>query len=361
MGQLIFRALVIIFVGGIVLAGEPAISAWQPTRPALPLGILYISPADDYRRDLILLDPTTGSSRSLLNEGGLEYYAIRPDGTQIAYSHNTPDNTADIWILDVSSGISYPVTGCVRAYCHSPAWSPDGSQIVYEREDRLPEGELESRIWIVDLATLESRLLLDDPQLVGSAPIWAGQRIAWFDKRVPGIRVLNTGDGTMQVISTMQDVVGSFSPDGTQLVYPVLRQGALGTQFYTHLNLVNLDTEELTSLSGPDDAPVEDVLGYWSPDGQRILILRRYLDTRYTAGIQIYDLDPATGDAEPLIVDADINHSGVSFQGRQILYHQYPLSGSGPEVWLYDMDNGERTQIAVNAFLPHWLAQTTQP
>jgi Tol biopolymer transport system component len=165
----------------------------------------------------------------------------------------------------------------------------------------------------------------------------------------------------MQVISTMQDVVGSFSPDGTQLVYPVLRQGALGTQFYTHLNLVNLDTEELTSLSGPDDAPVEDVLGYWSPDGQRILILRRYLDTRYTAGIQIYDLDPATGDAEPLIVDADINHSGVSFQGRQILYHQYPLSGSGPEVWLYDMDNGERTQIAVNAFLPHWLAQTTQP
>ncbi len=212
----------------------------------------------------------------------------------------------------------------------------------------------------MDLNTLAPRLLFDDPALLGADPAWSGdgRRVAAFDASLPGVRVRDLVTGEDAVIPSEEGVSGVFSPDGRFLVYPVLARGALGPQFYTQLELVDLTTRVVTSLSGGNDAPVEDRGAAWSPDGTRLLVARRYLDERYTPGQQIYLLDVETGEAEPLVVDARYNHAAVSWDpsGERILFQRFALqeADARPEIWMLDLTTNEVRRIVENAFLPAW-------
>ena len=346
-------------LGGMALSGEPA----SLTHRTLA-GVVYLAPSDGYPRNLVLTDLDSGNSVQLTEaEDGVEDFAVSPDGSQIAYAHNDPDGTADIWVLRLRDGVTYPVTNCVKAICHAPAWKPDGSQIAYQRTEVGigAAGTSASRAWIVDLATLQTRLLFDDPQILGAQPAWdpTGRRIAVFDDSEPGIRVHDFVTQSDTIIESGQDVVGAFSPDGTRLVYPVLVRGALGQQFYTHLEMADLDALTRTSLSGPDDAPVEDGSAVWSPDGTKLLVARRALDEHFTPGKQIVLLDVATGEVTPLVVDASYNHAGMGWDaaGRQIVFQRFSLveENARPEVWVVDLHTGALRQVAENAFLPAWV------
>ena len=326
---------------------------------------VFLAPSDAYQRNVFMADLQTGDILQLTTaEHGVEDYAVSPDGGQIAYSRNNPDGTADIWVRDLLNDADRPLTQCIDALCHAPAWKPDGTQIAYQREDYgagLDAGIGPSRVWIVDLATLDTRLLFDDAQILGVEPIWSpdGRRIAVFDASIPGIRIHDYDANTDVVIETAQGVVGQFSPDGTRLVYPVLVRGLIGQEFYTRLEMADLDTLSRRSISGDEDAPVEDSSAAWSPDGTRLVIARRYLDGRFTAGKQIYLLDPDTGQAEPLVVDPAYNHSAMHWDasGRRIVFQRFLLDApeAQPEIWTVDVETREIAQIAENAYLPAWV------
>jgi Tol biopolymer transport system component len=216
-------------------------------------------------------------------------------------------------------------------------------------------------VWLVDVGTAQSQLLFDDPQQLGADPLWSpdGRRIAIYDAAAGGIRVrdLQTGQETL-LVSEPGDT-GAFAPDGTRLVYPFLVRGALGQEFYTHLALADLNADTQASLSGEQDAPVEDAFAAWSPDGTRLALARRYLDERYTAGKQIYLLDVSSGAATPLIVDAACTHAAPQWDpsGRWIVYQRFALNdpNAQPEIWVFDTQTGQTQLLAENAFFPAWL------
>jgi Tol biopolymer transport system component len=112
-------------------------------------------------------------------------------------------------------------------------------------------------------------------------------------------------------------------------------------------------------ISGPGGAPVDDGEGIWSPDGQQLLVTRRYLDNRYTTGRQIYLLNLDTSVAQPLVVDPAYYHANVSWDaaGQRIIFQRYPLqqAGARPSVWTYDLATGELRQVADNAMMPQWI------
>jgi Tol biopolymer transport system component len=255
-----------------------------------------------------------------------------------------------------------PLTDCVKARCTAPAWHPGGTQIAYQRADTNPAtGRTEPRVWVVNVVTAQSHLLSPDLQAHGATPVWdpTGQRVAFFDETVPGIRILKLTTGSEVVIENPHGAVGSFSPDGSRLVYPVITRGALGETFYTHLDIVTLDEMTIERISGNADAPVEDVFAGWSPDGSRLLVARRYLDERYTSGTQLYALDVESGQAEPLVVDPAYNHAAMAWDatGRWIVFQRFSLAEAGaqPEIWLYDSAHGESMRVAENAFLPAFV------
>lgn len=327
--------------------------------------VAYIGPSDAYVRYIYMTDPATGDLYQLtVAEDGIEDFAVSPNGSAIAYTQNNPGSTADIWVLDLMTNMTRQVTNCVDAICSRPAWKPDGTQLLYQREDfntGLDTGLGQARAWIVDLSTLETGLLFADSSLLGFEPHWSpdGSRIAVFDTTLPGIRVHSFDTGSDVIIESMQGTTGQFSPDGTRLVYPVLVRGAWSQEFYTHLEMVDFETEQRTRLSGPEESPVEDGYAVWSPDGQSLLVARRYLDERFTPGKQIYRLDVATGEAEPQVVDASYNHSAMQWDavGRRIVFQRFPVESQAgrPEIWTYDTETGELVQVAANAFLPAWV------
>lgn len=347
--------------------GRPAQEAARANLP----GVLFLGPADAYARTLYLARPDTGAITPLLGQPlSLEDFAAAPDGTQVAFTQNNDDGTADLWLLDVRSGTTRRLTHCVQARCSSPAWHPDGTQIAYQRQDfgALSQGAAQAtRVWVVDVGTAQSRLLFDDPQQLGADPLWSpdGRRMAIYDAAAGGIRVYDLQTGASALLISEPGDTGAFAPDGARLVYPFLVRGALGQEFYTHLALADLNADIQVSLSGEQDAPVEDAYAAWSPDGTRLAVARRYLDGRYTAGKQIYLLDVATGAATPLVVDAAYTHAAPQWDpsGRWIVYQRFALDRSDalPEVRVYDTQTGQARLLAENAFFPAWLPAPPEP
>jgi len=327
--------------------------------------VVYLGPAHGTIRNLMLVDLDSGQTSQITqSETGVEDFAVSPDGRAIVYTENNLDHTSDLWLLDVLAGESRALTRCVDAVCSAPAWVPDQSGIVYQRQEfntGQAVGSGVARAWIVDPETLHTGLLFDDPQWLGAAPVWSpdGRRVAVYDVEAGGIRVHDVQDGTDTIILSQVGSAGVFSPDGTRLVYPVLVRGAVGEVFYTHLELVDFAAGERTRLSGELDAAVEDGGAAWSPDGARLVVARRYLDERHTLGRQLYLVYPASGAVSPLVVEPDYTHAAMHWDssGRYVVYQRFSVldPNTQPEVWLVDAVTGETRQVAADAFFPAWL------
>lgn len=326
---------------------------------------VYLAPADEFAQNLYMTDLQTGEENQLTaSEYGVEGFAVSPDGSKIAYTQSEQDRSANIWILDLITQTTYPITNCIDARCSAPSWKPDATQIAYQREDYnmgTGIGRSTSRAWIVDLNTLQTQLLFADTQILGVSPTWSptGQAIAVFDASIPGIRIHDYSTGEDLFIETVQEIVGWWSPDGQTLIYPVLVRGRSGSQFYSQLERAALDTGSIIRVSGPEDAPVEDGEGVWSPDGQRVAVTRSYLDDRYTLGKQIYLLDVKTGEVEPLVVDSSYYHAGLHWDssGQRLVFQRYPLqqADARPSIWVYDLATAQLQHVAENAMVPQWI------
>jgi Tol biopolymer transport system component len=78
---------------------------------------------------------------------------VSPDGRRIAYSNYIPGNCRrQMWILDAQSGADYRLTWEGGA---EPAWSPDGTLIVYVKEDATKSDSRLGTLWIMDSMTGE--------------------------------------------------------------------------------------------------------------------------------------------------------------------------------------------------------------
>lgn len=330
--------------------------------------VLYLSPSTSPQRNLMSYDLNTGEVQQLTDtEFGVADYAISPDGKLIAYSIYNQDGSADIWLYDVKTGSTRQLTNCANAFCAAPSWHPDGTRIAYEREDYNSSlGVVGARrIWVVDINSVQSTTLFQDSQIVGHSPTFSpsGNRIALFSTNPPGIMVYDFVSGESAIIDSMQGIVGSFSADGTKLIYPILVRGAMGDTFYTQLEGLEvsgaLSEGRRYRITGDPSAPIEDIQGFWNPDGVHIALARRYLDDRYTFGAQIYLLNTETNEVEPLVYEESYTHGGLEWSpdGNLLVYQRFnhEVSGSKPEIWYYNMTTKESVKVTDDAFLPGFL------
>ncbi len=190
---------------------------------------------------------------------------LSPDGRQIAFSLAQPasGDDWDIYLINVDG------TGLTNLTDHPefdgwrPAWSPDGSQIVFfsTRDDPIND-----EVYAINVDGTNVRRLTNNPADDAIAT-WSpdGTRIAWETNREGDFDIwIMDADGTNPTALTVDpadDEWPAWSPDGTKIAFDTWRDG--NREIY----VINIDGSGLANLTvdpGWDSAPA------WSRDGSKI-------------------------------------------------------------------------------------------
>lgn len=333
----------------------------------LPNANLWLLPVDE-----------GGAPQPLTDEPlGLYDYAVSADGAAIAYSVRREDQGLDLRRLDTATGEVTDLLACPGQACLSPAFSPDGRWLAYQRHDLVPglsPGELTqgaSQVWVHSLA---DPALPDRPigEVGGRFPRWSpDSRLAYLDTTRAAIAVHDLDTGGVTYVPNVSGDVGTWSPDGAALVFSELffpehvhaadeteaeHEAAVST-FYTYLVRVEVATNAAVDLSG--EAAVDDGSPSFSPSGAWLAFGRKTLrDAQWTPGRQLWLMRPDGSQAYALTDDPLYNHSAFRWSpdSRTLAYHRFNVAEPGlpAEIWAVDVSDSQPRRL-VEGFLPEWL------
>jgi dipeptidyl aminopeptidase/acylaminoacyl peptidase len=243
---------------------------------------------------------------------------ISPDGKHVVYEQSRTDWEAnafqtDLWMGDIATGETHPLTTMGNPGASSAKWSPDGQWIAFlsGRTASLPNSPKDKRqIYILPVSGGEAQQLTKMEQGVGSFD-WApdSKRIA-FTAEVPETKAMKDRKesfGDYQVIHadyemahlwlidlpsnysaqpsasgviltpadpkqlTKEDTFTvndfSFSPDGTRIAFSASRDPdliSMGTSTIYTVGVADGTVKKLIETPGPATNP------HWSPDGSEI-------------------------------------------------------------------------------------------
>jgi hypothetical protein len=349
----------------------------SPARRGAMIAYLYPATGDVPNLWLAPLNDPSEAQQITFSAMGIYDFDVSYDGNSIAYSmRDEVKRMRDIYLLDLQTGKSRQITFCAdeSSECYTPAFHPDGRAFAYIRSTiDETSGYGAPRIWLSDLSSNTVRSLATDSQLIGHSPEWSldGNTIAFFSGDVanPGVMVYNfnpqtSEEATLNFVPAYNGSVGSLSPNGQSLIFPDMVNR--GEQFYTYLKIVDFSQSPPTfhNLTDPNDE-IDDSEVQFHPDGTRATLVRRYTDERWTRGYQLYDIDVATGNIFPLLVDERYTHHSFSWDstGENLLMQRLQLlmddgsinNEARPEIWVLNIETGSLSKIAESGYLPRWV------
>jgi len=334
--------------------------------------------------------------RRLTNLSGLEEFpTLSPDGQLLAFVHRA-GSKSDIWVQRAGSRRPIDVTADCKGESYSPAfspdgrliaygsqcgdggiflmgatgedvrrltkfgthpaWSPDGKTIFYSTELIIrPYGRLgTSAIWAVDVATGNSRMLLDE-DAIQPAVSPHGLRIAYWGLPTGGsqrdiwtmpVKGLAKGERPVPVT---QDLPVDWNPiwsnDGRELYFLSNRDGVM--------NMWRVPIDEATGKTlGPpvaDRLPAREVGGIaLSGDGRRLA----YVDRQQT-----FSFDRLTFDAQGRLVGKpeevyqsalEVADFDVSPDGKTIIFDA--RGAAQEDIYLMDTEGKGVRQVTDDPF-----------
>ena len=200
---------------------------------------------------------------------------ISPDGSRVAVvKGDLPNESADLFVLDVSSGTSVRITTSARTeFVLSPVWSPDSSRIAYVAMRKGQEG-----IYVrpADGQGAEE-LVYRNPGAFLNLSDWSSDgrflTFAFSDMKGGTLYTLPLAGGpdrkAIEIFKTDLQVFGPrFSPDGRFLLYTVLDKANKGEVF--------VRPADPAASGGPWQISEGTVgVAFWRRDGKEIYYVAR--------------------------------------------------------------------------------------
>lgn len=179
-------------------------------------------------------------------------YAMNPDGSNVVQLTSGSDQEFD------------------------PAWSPDGSKIVFSRSLAFGGGW---KIYIMNADGSGQFAITDGP--TDTDPAWSpdGSKIAFLrTSNRYELRTMNSDGTDQRVLATRSGFAetmngpASWSPDGKKIAFSATAAGR------PHIFVVNADGSNETALTND----ISDISPAWSPDGTKIAFVRVQNNSLYT-------------------------------------------------------------------------------
>ncbi len=228
-------------------------------------GDIYVVNADGTGRTRLTRDPAQEFDP-----------AWSPDGTRIVFSRFT-ERRYQLFVMNADGTNAVQLTRGDSA-ASDAAWSPDGSRIAFTR----CLGSCD--IYVMNADGSGVRRLTYGEHPGDWSPTWSpdGRRIAFAD--LTGLFVTNADGGDWQRLTDgpADDSNPAWSPAGPQIAF----DGSRGL-FNGDIYVVHADGSGLTNLT--DSLPIDSTPS-WSPDGREIAFMRKQ-QPRWRARLHVMNAD----------------------------------------------------------------------
>ncbi|MDZ4769388.1 MAG: hypothetical protein SGJ24_09685 [Chloroflexota bacterium] len=217
----------------------------------------------DANEDVLIVDTQGNNLYNLTAHPGRDWHpAWSPDGTQIVF---TSDRTgdADLYLMDADGTNLHPLTATPSVNEGAPAWSPDGERIAYIA--RTDTGTDLYMLALIGDATPER---LTEDGIAKGAPAWSpdNRQIAFWrgtGETVPIVAVDRFTRDERVIIADGSNNWPAYSPTGDRLAFFRIEGDAARLYAY------DFARDSFNSLS--DVVPgFSDLHPAWSPDGSQI-------------------------------------------------------------------------------------------
>lgn len=264
------------------------------------------------------------------------YEGVAPDDLIAAFRGLKPAYEESLAAVSNRGGLVIPV----RGQATTPAFSPDGSSIVFSLTDPVERQE----IWMVGAGGTEPVRLSSEAASYG-APRWSadGSRLAfWSGRAVDGCRRVHVGDPALGDIKLLTPDASNCSdpawhPSGNSIAYVSDRSGV--RQIY----LLDLDTMQETPLTRGDRPSITPS---WSPDGTRLVFSRLEGPTW-----NLFVVTPEGGERRLTDTGLDASHPRWSPDGSRILFASGVRNQLGT-LALVNPDTGAITDLGLGELYP---------
>jgi Tol biopolymer transport system component len=348
---------------GIVVLGAALLwgNGRFPTTPTTPSNrILYLGWEEgELINQLYIVNPTGGDSVRLTETPyGIVDYAVSPDGGQIAYSVINRDDSIGIWLMSDSGKKQKQLWACENALCTRPLWAADRRRLFVERRTLSKRGAPPDapQLWWLDTHTGETLpVFADANQTAYGAQLSPDNE--WLSYLIPEaqeIRITHLATGESITTSSQTGEPAVWQPDGKSLLLSDMWYQ--GESFSQHLLRIDLDSAELTNISGAETV-TNDGRPVFSPDGEWIVFGRK--KPQAPMGRQLWLMRSDGSEANSLTENADMhyNNPAWSANGRQIVVQGYLWTEpeSLPALWLLDVETRELVEVVSPGIQPTWL------
>ncbi len=370
---------------GAIAEGFPALRLNEPHSWSFAIRqprLAFLYPSDG-AANIYVRESSSGENRYLTNMiAGVLDFTVDSSGESIYFSARNPQGGSDLYQLNISGQFrssteaetaSAPpqpkvIVACSPAQCRSPAVSPGGDYLAYERTLLTAQGEaIKPQVWLLPLSQPGEAIQVGDAEHAALQPSWSPQGwLTFYDSDAAAFIVLDTQGNQQARFANQTGQPGDWQPEGQAFIAPEIF--FLDANVSSSLGLERLADSHLLMYSLPGGEPrdltreegIEDIAPAFSPDGTRLAFARKFLDARrWTPGRQLWLMDLEQQQAHPLTDDGIYNHFDFAWSpaGDRLAFVRFNQSSltEPPEIWVLDLASGEQAQIIVGGYAPQWI------
>jgi Tol biopolymer transport system component len=187
-----------------------------------------------------------------------------PDGSQILFAHVDVKGTSDVWVMNADGTGQTQLTSCTGV-CNGAQWgrwSPDGSKIVYSVAENpiRPDGNASREaLWIMNADGSDPVQFTHPPlptSIADNSPAWSpdGKQIlfqsfgSFPEGSIPQLyTIFADGAHLVQVTTNERNYEPAWSPDGTKMIFA--HRSSTGVDQNAHLYEMNADGSGLVQIT----------------------------------------------------------------------------------------------------------------